>query len=549
VRDSPCQLITGRAVYSISKNKWALVMMGNIFSKFKNDVPTALKYYDQALIVDPNDNIVMNNIGANLMHQNKFGEAKKYFLEAIKINNEYPNTHYAVGLIAEMENDLQSAFYSTIQSIKLNKNQDVLFENSIKQAIGISKKIISTDTGKTIYNEYRYKLEFDCGKKVEIVEDPDISTAAKIELAENHNRLKHIIKFKPSYLAIEHLIIHELVHLDFMTEARKEELNQLFISTQNYKTDFIKTLEPTILKLQKMGIGEGEINRYCSNLYEGINQQVYNTPIDLFIENFIYNEFPEVRPFQFVSLYTLINESLKAFTDKEIPELSPKDLFSKSKIYNIVNALQFKDLYGIDLIKDFQPTSVELKQAKGFYDEYLQYKDDKEPAEEYELVLHWAEDLKLDKYFELVNEKEYHSKSTDLDHILSSIEKDPFDINTKDPFKEREMEKFQKEQEKIGTNMAVVMFMIDALQYFKNIPKEEVNKIAIEIALQGTQGYSPDKMNYRLNSIPGKDFSGYHILAYYYVSFAIAIPELLSKLQLPYDEEYKLAQTMNNTNI
>jgi hypothetical protein len=41
----------------------------------------------------------------------------------------------------------------------------------------------------------------------------------------------------------------------------------------------------------------------------------------------------------------------------------------------------------------------ELKQATDFYDEYLQYKEDKEPAEEYELVLHWAEDLKLDKNF------------------------------------------------------------------------------------------------------------------------------------------------------
>jgi tetratricopeptide (TPR) repeat protein len=29
-----------------SKNAWALVMMGNIFAKYKNDIPTAMKYYD-----------------------------------------------------------------------------------------------------------------------------------------------------------------------------------------------------------------------------------------------------------------------------------------------------------------------------------------------------------------------------------------------------------------------------------------------------------------------------------------------------------------------
>ena len=62
-----------------SKNGWALLMMGNIFAKFKDDVPTAMKYYDQALIANPKDNITINNIGANLMQQGKLEEAKKYF--------------------------------------------------------------------------------------------------------------------------------------------------------------------------------------------------------------------------------------------------------------------------------------------------------------------------------------------------------------------------------------------------------------------------------------------------------------------------------------
>ena len=48
--------------------------------------------------------------------------------------------------------------------------------------------------------------------------------------------------------------------------------------------------------------------------------------------------------------------------------------------------------------------------------------------EEYELVLHWAEDLRLDKNFELVNEKEFRTKRTNIDELLSSIEKDPYDL-------------------------------------------------------------------------------------------------------------------------
>lgn len=531
-----------------SKNGWALLMMGNIFAKFKGDVPTAMKYYDQALIANPKDNITINNIGANLMQQGKLEEAKKYFYEALKINDKYANTHFALGMIAEMEADLQSAFYSTIQAIKLNKSKDVLYQNSVRQAFEISKKIIATDTGKKIFREYRHKLEFDGDRKIDIIQDEEIPTAAKFEFAENYDRETHIVKYKPSYPAVEHLIMHELVHLDFVIEARKGELNQLFISTQNHKTEFIKGLEPTIKKFNKMGISEKSIADYCSNLFEGMNRQIFNTPIDLFIENFLYNEFAELRPFQFISLYNMLQEGLKAVTDKKIVELSPKDIISKSKVYNIVNAIQFKELFGFDFIKDFNATPIEMKLATDFYDEYLQYKEDKEPAEEYELVLHWAEDLKLDKNFELVNEHEYRTKRTDIDNLLSSIEKDPYDLESKDPYKQREMDKFQKSQEQIGINMAVAMFMVDALQFFDAMPQEEIKKIAIEIAMQGTQGYRPDKDNYRINSIKDKTFSGYHILAYYYVSWSLAIPEMVSQLNLPYEAEYKMALTMHKPN-
>lgn len=531
-----------------SKNGWALLMMGNIFAKFKDDVPTAIKYYDQAQIANPKDNITINNIGANLMQQGKLEEAKKYFYEALKINDKYANTHFALGMIAEMEADLQFAFYSTIQAIKLNKSKDVLYQNSIRQAFEVSKKIIATDTGKKIFREYRHKLEFDGDRKIDIIQDEEIPTAAKFEFAENYDRETHIVKYKPSYPAVEHLIMHELVHLDFVIEARKGELNQLFISTQNHKTEFIKGLEPTIKKFNKMGISEKSIADYCSNLFEGMNRQIFNTPIDLFIENFLYNEFAELRPFQFISLYNMLQEGLKAVTDKKIVELSPKDIISKSKVYNLVNAIQFKELFGFDFIKDFNATSIELKHATDFYDEYLQYKDDKEPAEEYELVLHWAEDLKVDKNFELVNEHEYRTKRTDIDNLLTSIEKDPYDLESKDPYKQREMDKFQKSQEQIGINMAVAMFMVDALQFFEDKAKEEIKKIAFEIATQGTQGYRPDKDNYRINSIKDKTFSGYHILAYYYVSWSLAIPEMVSQLNLPYKAEYKMALTMHKPN-
>ncbi len=240
----------------------------------------------------------------------------------------------------------------------------------------------------------------------------------------------------------------------------------------------------------------------------------------------------------------MMQEGIKAVTDKKIVELSPGDVLSKSKIYNLVNALQFNELYGLDFIKDFNASQAELKQAKAFYEEYRDYRDDREPGEEYELVLHWAKDLKLDKNFELVSEQEYRNKSSNIDNLLESIENDPYDLKSKSPLNDKELDKFLKSQKEMGTNMAVVMYMVDALEFFRGKPKEEIKNIAFEIAMQGTQGYNPDKDNYRISAVKGKKFTGYHILAYYYVSWALAVPEMLESLKLPYDDEYKLALTL-----
>jgi tetratricopeptide (TPR) repeat protein len=530
-----------------SKNGYALLMMGNIFAKFNEDIPTAMKYYDQALIANPKDNITINNIGANLMQQGKLVEAKKYFWEAIKIDDKYPNTHFALGMVAEMESDLQSAFYSYIKAIKTNKSKDDLYNNSLQQVFSISKQIGNSEIGKKLFRQYRHKLEFEGEREIDIIQDEQIPTAAKFEFAENYEREKHLVRFNPKYPAYEHLIMHELVHLDFVIDARKNKINQLFISNNEQKNLFVKSIESTLIKLKKLGISEKSLENYSKDLFEGINRQIFNAPIDLFIEYFLYNEYAELRPFQFLSLYTMIQEGLKAVTDKKIVELSPKEVVSKSKIYNLVGAIQFKELFGLDFIKDYQATPAELKTAKDFYDEFLQYRDNKEPAEEYELVLHWAEDLKLDKYFELTSEIEFRSKRMDIDNLLKSIEDDPYGLETKDPYKEREMQKFLKSHEDSGLNMAVVMFMVDALEFFATKPKEEIKKMAVDIAMQGIHGYNPNNSNYRINGIKDKTFSGYHIMAYYYVSWALAIPEMLAELKLPFDEEYKVAQTLKQS--
>lgn len=104
---------------------------------------------------------------------------------------------------------------------------------------------------------------------------------------------------------------------------------------------------------------------------------------------------------------------------------------------------------------------------------------------------------------------------------------------------------FYNFEDKLGFNWAVCMFMIDAMQKFKDMDKGDLRDCAFEIAFLGYNGINPDGVHkYTITAFPGKEFSGYHLLAYYYVSWAIAIPGELDNLLLPYKKEYEMAEQM-----
>ena len=293
-------------------------------------------------------------------------------------------------------------------------------------------------------------------------------------------------------------------------------------------------------KLKKKGVPEANIQRYFTSIYDGMNRQIFNTPIDLFIEDRIYNRFEKIRPIQFRSLLANVYEGIESTTKKDVIKHAPAKILSASIVYNLVNALHLKDLYGIDLIEMHNPKKSEISKAKEFYEEYQQYRADKNPAEEYELVQYWADDLNLSAYFDLVDEDPSETQTADT--ILDDIANDPYGLDTEDPVAERKMKQFLEHHADKDINQSVAMYMVSALQYFKDMPKEDVKNIAMDIATVGMAGIDPKKDGYHIPSLKDSSFSGYQTLAYYYVSWAIAIPEMLDQLGMPFDREYELAR-------
>jgi hypothetical protein len=93
--------------------------------------------------------------------------------------------------------------------------------------------------------------------------------------------------------------------------------------------------------------------------------------------------------------------------------------------------------------------------------------------------------------------------------------------------------------------MMMSMYMLGAMEYFDTLEPGDVHRIALEIAMVGVTGIHPEK-KYSIKSMPNKEFGGYQLLAWYYVSWARAIPEKLEHLGLPFSKAYENALQMYN---
>jgi len=522
------------------ENVNGLILLGNLHARAYSDAESALSFYERVLELDPENYLAINNFGGNLANLGKYSEAKRYFELAHELKPDYPNTLYGMALIESRQDNPKKAFdYARKALVRLDpqKNKE-LYSQTLKLIKEESRKSLRGGDLEVLVLPYKQILEDKSNKSIVIKESSDISTPAKLEVAEVHNRENHIVKYQPNREGVEHLVMHELGHLDRQLEARKMGKNQLFTADKQCKETFRNDNPYIANKLQKQGIPEAKIQGFISQIFDGLNSQVYNAPIDLFIEQKIFDEFPDLRPYQFISLLNLEQEYIQSATNKEVHEFVPKKIIRINKILSLVNTIQFKELYGVDLIDEFNPSQKEIKEANELYKEWLAYNNDGEYAVEYDLIDLWADDFGVSEYFRLVDEEEHINKN--LDSTLEQIEADPLSLENDDAVGS---ESFSNKGAPAG-EMATTMYIVDALQYFEGKSTDEIRKVGFEIGMLGRNGIDTDstEKKYSLNSIPGKKFSGRHLLAFMYTAFQKFDPDVDTGID--FDEEFEQAKEL-----
>jgi len=534
-----------------STNQSGLVLIGNIYAIHKEDIETAKKYYSQVLDLNTDNHIALTNIGGIIAKAGRFEEAEEYFTKALLIEPDYPNSIYALALTLYNKDKYTEAFSRSLEALlKIQSTNDPeakkLYNQASNLLIEIAKKIVKESDYTEIYESLIQKLEISSGKKIDVNIDSSIATPAKFEIAENHNRDRHKLIIKEKTSSYAYYVMHELMHLQLIVEARAEDANEIFVSTHENEENFKAKFDKYLKVMSKAGLNANQKETLRNKLYNGLNLQIYNAPIDLIIEQRLYDSFPVLRAVQLLGLLEIANPSVQGAKDKSIKKIVPPFIRDTNIILSTTLFLQIKELYAIDLTDEISDKHL-VKKGQRLYKDFEEIRDDKSAGEEYDMIRWWADELNLTSYFELKKEgdKPVHKKEYLPEELIQQLENDPYNLSPDVEWEEEQMKKFKEARKEEGINMAVVFYMLDAMNHFNDLKTSKIKEIGFEIATLGESGIDPNKKDtYNLSTVSKKKFTGWMLLSWMYVSWMDFEPKMARQMGLEFDQEYELAKSM-----
>ena len=521
------------------RNYWALILMGNIYAKYKNNMDVAEKYYRTAYEYFPQNIVVLNNLAGMMLERKRYHEAYSFFDQAMAIDDTYANTYYGMAMAQSMLGDVDGCFQTlhqgALKSVDRLENPDAR-KHLCDLFVHTAQTMKKTTNIFPLFTEIKNRLESFDGIPIDMQVDKDPNyLAAHMEYAPYHHASSHKVVYDTNKPHYEHAVVHELMHLDMMQKATKAGTGKRVMEANGAQGWFNAQFGASFNRLA-LSIGRDKANAMAREFLKGISLQIMNCPLDLFVERMIFDNYPQIRHLQLLALVENDNMALQGLRMSAKNRVYPEKLISAIRVMNMISSLQLKALYGINNISEFKLYHDERRLAEDVFERYKTSFENHQPGDEYQLVDYLAQEIGCSPLLFIVDEE----APSDIATSSAASGNDAHDRF----LKEREFQENHTDEQGTPVTMMMTMYMLGALKYFKDKPMEFVKKCAFEIATLGMGGISPDKKDgYKIPSID-KDFGGYEMLAYYYVSWALAMPDKVNQLGLPFETAYKNALQM-----
>ena len=232
------------------------------------------------------------------------------------------------------------------------------------------------------------------GKGVQLIEKSDLDTYASVKIARK-GMPDHLMYYKREHTGImNHLIAHECGHILRIYDVGPE--NRLIPFTNDeLKLKALKDIEPEIQKLSQIMPFEGLV-QVANMWYAGTIKQLTNFPSDIMIEKWIYDEYPDLRPYQSQYMKKQYSEAVQALSG-QVERMSPRKILKASNSMNYA----FFHLLGTHFRDDYYLRRYDRSAYASIGNELilLQQESENTYKGDIDTVNKWAEALKLSHWF------------------------------------------------------------------------------------------------------------------------------------------------------
>lgn len=496
------------------RDAWSWVVLANLYIREKSDKDTGEKFLRKALEIAPTDAWALNSLAAVYSERGKTDEAIELFEQAITANPEFANAYYGEAVAYDSLHKPDAALHTLDRMFAQAKMQDIRSQPVYDAARQLFAKL-QVDLAErhqsetfTFVQDYKAEMEALSGFPIRIQDEHfESKIGAKIQMAWKHQREFHVIKVRKDYPPplVCHLETHELTHLKLESEARRVGKNLFFATTAKTRETAIRSIADDIRKWEKAGYPEQTITEVTLTLVGGLCEFLFNCPLDMLIERQIRDTFPPLRPTQFLSVRKLALEAWQTNTNPEIRRFTPRKIFRASLALNGAYGLFLDDLFrGASAFAAPYRSLENFALSERLWKHWQERSKNHEPGDEYRVV---------DEFADMTGLRDWYVWRPDPGDNKVTAEPVTDDTTNPDLLETKYPE--------------AIFYFLDAFKRYDKMTPEQVRDVAFEIAMIGRTGldYASPEEKYELQSMPGRTFSGLHLMCLMYAGFKRVAPE------------------------
>ncbi|MCF0199549.1 MAG: tetratricopeptide repeat protein [Bacteroidaceae bacterium] len=540
------------------ENIQALLLKGKVCGLQRGKLEVAKKYFNTVLELEPDNHVALCHLATVLREEKDYDKAVSLFQKGINLDEGDLSGYAGLAQTYFDQGMFQEAFDTAVEGAN-NGFATPEITNAHEGWTKILKETAEILAKQVDYEELFLDMTKEIADKwsatVMLVPDKSLTVGALLEGGQHHDAENPVIRYNEEVEYYEHAVAHELGHLQmYLAAERTDNMTEI---TRTPKTDsvFEKKFGAEMREKLAGTMPDEQIEATVKQEKEALIAQFTHDPLNLFVEQYLYDNYPTLRPMQFWVLIAQIRKAVASLKEeRERQPVSPK-AFSARKVLHAVAALHFRELFGIDLFGAFKCNKKEEESAEhilqALRDDYETYVTEDKPGHEI-YFLDFCSVVLDTRYIFWLNFPEIPEEEGPYDYDEKADENDEEEYDEVDDDDESDDEDDDNgDSENKGTislwEVSTILAISDALDYFAEHSSAEVTQMAKEMDKLFESGIDPDDTEHKYNvpSMPDKkDMTGEVLLANIYTAWKLVGVEIDEQWEKVYAKVYEDAQTL-----